>query len=116
MDKVNIHLSKTWEISIEYLPESYEHDVCVYTNNRLKDAKKFNNALSAVLFICTFDFGSDAISRSELNEKVILYIDRLPERLSRKAEPIDAQEYRRGGYTGEVTSESLELIKQALRS
>lgn len=73
--RANIQLSKIWEMQIEYIADSNEHEVCVYINNRLKDAKSFNNILDAIIFTYAFDFGRDAIDRNALNEKIRLYVD-----------------------------------------
>lgn len=73
--RANIQLSKIWEMQIEYIADSNEHEVCIYINNRLKDAKIFDNILDAILFAYAFDFGRDAIDRNELNEKIKLYVD-----------------------------------------
>lgn len=75
MKQVSISLSQIWEMQIEHLADSNEHEVCVYTKNRLKDAQIFDNILDAILFAYAFDFGRDAIDRNELNEKIKLYVD-----------------------------------------
>lgn len=71
--QINIELPQNWEMQIEYL-SSGEHDVRVYAQSRLVDAKSFDDILDAVIFAYSFDFDRE-LNRRDFNEKINLYAD-----------------------------------------